>query len=94
MIGGDDNTLKGPNRRREPESFWGGAIFGSKQRATFLAKATQLLGKILFWAFIFNQEEVQTPDNCAPSLKEESLPAETALTTETQRRELVSHVCW
>jgi hypothetical protein len=58
-----------------------------------LAKATQLLGKILFWAFIFNQEEVQTPDNCAPSLKEESLPAETALTTETQRRELVSHVC-
>jgi hypothetical protein len=56
-------------------------------------RATQLLGKILFWAFIFCQEEVQTPDNCAPSLKEESLPAETALTTETQRRELVSHVC-
>jgi hypothetical protein len=65
----------------------------SRQPATFLAKATQLLGKILFWAFIFSQEEVQTPDNCAPSLKEESLPAETALTTETQRRELVSHVC-
>jgi hypothetical protein len=58
-----------------------------------LTKATQLLGKILFWAFIFSQEEVQTPDNCAPSLKEESLPAQTALTTETQRRELVSHVC-
>jgi hypothetical protein len=79
--------------RREPENFWGGAIFGSRQLATFLAKATQLLGKILFWAFIFSQEEVQTPDNCAPSLKEESLPTETALTTETQRRELVSHVC-
>jgi hypothetical protein len=70
-----------------------GAIFGSTQPATFLAKPTQLLGKILFWDFIFSQEEVQTPDNCAPSLKEESLPAETALTTETQRRELVSHVC-
>jgi hypothetical protein len=42
---------------------------------------------------LFRKEEVQTPDNCAPSLKEESLPAETALTTETQRRELVSHVC-
>jgi hypothetical protein len=56
-------------------------------------KATQLLGKILFWAFIFGQEDVQTPDNCAPSLKEESLPAETALTTETQRTELVSQVC-
>ena len=26
------------------------------------------------------------PDNCAPSLKEESLPAESALTTETQER--------
>jgi hypothetical protein len=48
---------------------------------------------MLFWAFIFSQEEVQMPDNCAPSLKEESLPPETALTTETQRRELVSHVC-
>jgi hypothetical protein len=32
------------------------------------------------------------PDNCAPSLKEESLPAETVLTTETQRRDLVSQV--
>ena len=31
-------------------------------------KATQLLGKVLFWAFIFSQEEVQTPDICAPSL--------------------------
>jgi hypothetical protein len=51
------------------------------------------LGKILFWAFIFSQEEVQISDKCAPSLKEESLPAESALTTETQRRELVSHVC-
>jgi hypothetical protein len=79
--------------RREPQSFLGGAIFGSRQPATFLAKATELLGKILFWAFIFSQEKVQTPDNCVPSLKEESLPAEIALTTETQRRELVSHVC-
>ena len=26
------------------------------------------------------------PDICAPSLKEESLPAESALTTETQER--------
>jgi hypothetical protein len=42
---------------------------------------------------IFSQEEVQTPDNCASSLKEESLPAEIALTTETQGRELDSLVC-
>jgi hypothetical protein len=67
--------------------------FRLQTTATFPAKATQLLGKILFWAFIFSQEEVEIPDNCAPSLKEESLPAETALTTETQRRELVSHIC-
>ena len=82
-----------PPSGQEPQSFSGGDIFDSRQLATFLAKATQLLGKILFWAFTFSQEEVQTPDNCTPSLKEESLPAETALTTETQRRELVSHVC-
>ena len=63
-----------------------------KQRLLWQAK-TQLLGKILVWAFIFGQEEVQTP-NCAPSLKEESLPAKTVLTIETQRRELVSQVCW
>jgi hypothetical protein len=87
--------------RREPQSLWGSAIFGSRQPTTFLvraqvstqpgrllphiprgppwfrdsasgslqAKATQLLGKILFWAFIFGQEEVQTPDNCAPPWK-------------------------
>jgi hypothetical protein len=47
----------------------------------------------MFWAFIFDQEEVQTPDNWAPSLKEETLPAETTLTTEIQRRDLVSQVC-
>ena len=40
------------------------ADFDSRQLATFLAKATQFLGKILFWAFIFGQEEVQTTDNC------------------------------
>jgi hypothetical protein len=50
-------------------------------------------GKDPVWDFINSQEEVQTPDNCAPSQKEESLPAETALTTEIQKRELVSHVC-
>jgi hypothetical protein len=33
------------------------------------------------------------PDVCALSLQEESLPAESGLTTETQRRELVSQVC-
>jgi hypothetical protein len=64
-----------------------------KQWILWQTKATQLLGKILFWAFIFGQEEVQTPDNCAPSLKEECLPAETALTTETKRIKLVSQVC-
>jgi hypothetical protein len=37
--------------------------------------------------------QVQTPDICAPFLKEESLPAESALTTETQEK-LVSQVGW
>jgi hypothetical protein len=32
-------------------------------------------------------------DICAPSLQEESLPAESTLTTETQE-ELNSQVCW
>ena len=32
------------------------------------------------------RRQVWTPDICAPSLKEESLPAESALTTETQER--------
>ena len=31
-------------------------------------KATQLLEKVLFLAYIFGQEKVQTPDICAPSL--------------------------
>jgi hypothetical protein len=79
--------------RREPQGFWGGTIFSSRRPATFLARAAELQGGVLFWAFVFSQEEVKTPDNCTPSLKEESLPAETALTAETQRRELVSHVC-
>jgi hypothetical protein len=29
------------------------------------SQSNTALGKILFWAFIFSQEEVQTPDNCA-----------------------------
>ena len=28
---------------RESQSFWGGAIFGSRRPATFLARATELL---------------------------------------------------
>jgi hypothetical protein len=32
------------------------------------------------------------PDICASSLKEESLPAETALTTETQERATLSNL--
>jgi hypothetical protein len=32
------------------------------------------------------RRQVQTPDICAPSLQEESLLAESALTTETQER--------
>jgi hypothetical protein len=37
------------------------------------------------------RRQVQTPDICAPSLQEESLPAESTLKL---RGELVSHVCW
>jgi hypothetical protein len=33
-----------------------------------IAKATQLLREALFWAFFFDQEEVQKQDICAPSL--------------------------
>ena len=32
------------------------------------AKATQLLREALFWAFFFDQEEIQKQDICAPSL--------------------------
>ena len=46
------------------------------------AEETYLLGQAQFWAFIFYQET----DICAPSLQEESLPGESALTTETQDR--------
>ena len=67
-------------------------VWTTETTASVTAKATQILGKVLFWAFIFGQEEAQMPDNCAPSLIEESLPAESALTTETQRKELVSQV--
>jgi hypothetical protein len=70
-----------------------GQQFLGQARARDLLRWRHFPLQILFWAFNFSQDEVQTPDNCAPSLKEESLPAETALTTETQMRELVSHVC-
>ena len=49
-----------------PHVPWGPPLFWDSAAGSLQAKATQLLGKILFWAFIFGQEEVQTPDNCAP----------------------------
>jgi hypothetical protein len=38
------------------------------------------------WNTTSSRKQVQTPDILATSLKEESLPAESALTTETQER--------
>ena len=52
-----------------PHVLWGPPWFRDSAAGSRQAKATQLLGKILFWAFIFGQEEVQTPDNCAPPWK-------------------------
>ena len=49
-------------------------------------EATHLLGHSLFRASIFSQEEGLNAELCAPSLQEESLPAESTLTTETQER--------
>jgi hypothetical protein len=40
--------------------------------------------KACFRASSFARRQVQMPDICPPSLKEESLPAESALNTETQ----------
>jgi hypothetical protein len=39
-----------------------------KLTAPGTGQTTQLLGKVLFWAFIFGQKEVQMPNICAPSL--------------------------
>jgi hypothetical protein len=50
------------------------------------AKATHLLGQALFQAFIFSQEAGLNTNLHAPFLQEESLPEESTLTTETQKR--------
>jgi hypothetical protein len=50
------------------------------------AEATQILVQSLFYAFTFSQKQVQMPDICATSLQEESLPAESTLTTENKER--------
>jgi hypothetical protein len=68
-------------------------VWTTETKASVTGQSNTASQKDPVLAFIFGQEEVQMSDNCAPSLKEESLPPETALTTETQRRELVSQVC-
>jgi hypothetical protein len=50
------------------------------------AEATHLLGQTLFQVFVFSQEAGLNARLLAPSLQEESLPAESTLTTETQKR--------
>ena len=51
-------------------TFRGGHLdSGTPQRAVCRPKQHSFWEKILFWAFIFGQEEVQTPDNCAPPWK-------------------------
>jgi hypothetical protein len=51
------------------------------------------MGQVLFRAFIFCQEVGLNARYLCTFPEEESLPAESALTTETQRRDLVSQVC-
>jgi hypothetical protein len=49
-------------------------------------EATQLLGHALFWPSSPARRQVKKPDIYAPSMQEESLPAESTLTIEIQER--------
>ena len=50
------------------------------------AEARHLLRQALFWAFIFSQEAGPNPGYLCTFPEEESLPAESTLTNETQER--------
>ena len=52
--------------------------------STQTAEATHLLGQVLFLTFIFSQEAGLNARTLCTFPKEESLPAESTLTTETQ----------
>jgi hypothetical protein len=58
----------------------------SAQVRVWTTEATQIVGQALFRPSSSAKRQVQTPDICPHSLHEESLPAESALTTETQER--------
>jgi hypothetical protein len=51
------------------------------------AEATQLLEQACFVPSSSARRQVQIPDICAPSLQEETFPAECTLATETQERD-------
>jgi hypothetical protein len=51
-----------------------------------IVEATHLLGQALFQTFIFSQEAGPNARYLCTSLQEESLPAKSTLTTETQER--------
>jgi hypothetical protein len=58
----------------------------SLQESTWAIEATKLLGQGPFRPSTSTRRYSWMPDLCAPPLQEESLPAESALTTETQQR--------
>jgi hypothetical protein len=54
--------------------------------SVWTTEANSFWDKLCFRPSSSARRLVQTTDICAPSLQEESLPAESALTTETQKR--------
>ena len=56
------------------------------KESTWAAETTELLGQDPFRPSSSARRQSWAPDLCAPSLPEESLPAESALTTGTQER--------
>jgi hypothetical protein len=58
----------------------------SRRESRWATEATELLGQGPFRPSSSARKWIWAPDLCAPSLTEESLPAESALTTGTQER--------
>ena len=75
------SLLAGPLQHRGP---WPGGVCGHPQGPTQdLPRDPKTSGE---WNTTSARRQVQTPDIWAPSLQEESLPAESTLTTETKDR--------
>jgi hypothetical protein len=66
--------------------YFGSLKDQSTQESVWAAEASELRGQGPFRHSSSTRWQIWAPDLCAPSLKQESLPAETALTTGTQER--------